>query len=79
LRASRAVHYRGGVPVGGEDLAAKVLGEGYTRGGLTELAIRRVFEREGISDQEKLLEGCIEMFKRMGEEIRRTRLERGRG
>jgi len=49
LKASRAVHYRGGTPmvrIEPEDIPGKILGPGYTTGQMMELAIRRVLERE---------------------------------
>jgi hypothetical protein len=48
LKASRAVHYRGGTPmvrIEPEDIPGKILGPGYTPEDLWELARRRVLER----------------------------------
>jgi len=45
LKASRAVHYRGGKRIEPEDIPAKILGPGYTKGDVWELAERRVLER----------------------------------
>jgi hypothetical protein len=45
LKASRAVHYRGGKRIVPEDIPAKILGPGYTKGDVWELAERRVLER----------------------------------
>jgi len=42
LKASRAVHYRGGVPIEPEDIPGKILGPEYTTDDMMELAIRRV-------------------------------------
>jgi hypothetical protein len=45
LKASRAVHYRGGKRIEPEDIPGKILGPGYTTGDVWELARRRVLER----------------------------------
>jgi len=45
LKASRAVHYRGGKRIEPEDIPGKVLGPGYTTEDVWELARRRVLER----------------------------------
>ena len=45
LKASGAVHYRGGKRIEPEDIAAKILGPGYTTKDVWELARRRVRER----------------------------------
>jgi len=45
LKASGAVHYRGGKRIEPEDIPAKILGPGYTKGDVWELAERRVLER----------------------------------
>jgi hypothetical protein len=45
LKASRAVHFRGGKRIEPEDMPAKILGPGYTKGDVWELARRRVLER----------------------------------
>jgi hypothetical protein len=45
LKASRAVHYRGGKRIEPEDIPAKILGPGYIKGDVWELAKRRVLER----------------------------------
>ena len=48
LKASRAVHYRGGTPmvrIEPEDIPGKILGPGYTTEDVWELARRRVLER----------------------------------
>jgi hypothetical protein len=50
LKASRAVHYRGGIPmvrIEPEDIPGKILGPGYTPEDVWELARRRVLERGG--------------------------------
>lgn len=72
LKASRAVHYRGGNPpvrIEPEDIPGKILGPGYTSGQLIELAIRRVFEREELP--EELVEGWLQMFKEFGKRLGR--------
>jgi hypothetical protein len=45
LKASRAVHYRGGKRIEPEDIPGKILGPGYTTRDVWELAERRVRER----------------------------------
>jgi|ERR671910_1503117 hypothetical protein len=45
LKASRAVHYRGGQRIEPEDIPAKILGPGYTPEDVRKLARRRVLER----------------------------------
>jgi hypothetical protein len=45
LKASRAVHYRGGKRIEPEDMPGKILGPGYTTDDVWELARRRVLER----------------------------------
>jgi hypothetical protein len=48
LKASRAVHYRGGTPmvrIEPEDIPGKILGPGYTPEDVWKLARRRVLER----------------------------------
>jgi len=45
LKASRAVHYRAGRRIEGEDIPLKILGPGYSREDLWELAHQRVLER----------------------------------
>jgi hypothetical protein len=45
LKASRAVHYRGGKRIEPEDIPRKILGPGYTTEDVWELARRRVLER----------------------------------
>ena len=45
LKASRAVHYRGGKRIKPEDIPGKILGPGYTKEDVWELARRRVLER----------------------------------
>jgi hypothetical protein len=48
LKASRAVHYRGGTPmvrIEPEDIPRKILGPGYTPEDVWKLARRRVLER----------------------------------
>ena len=45
LKASRAVHYRGGKRIEPEDIPGKILGPGYTTGDVWKLARRRVLER----------------------------------
>jgi hypothetical protein len=45
LKASRAVHYRGGKRIEPEDIPGKILGPGYTKEDVWELARRRVLER----------------------------------
>jgi hypothetical protein len=48
LKASRAVHYRGGTPmvrIEPEDIPGKILGPGYTLEDVWKLARRRVLER----------------------------------
>ena len=44
LKASRAVHYRGGKRIEPEDIPAKILGPGYTTEDVWELARKRVLE-----------------------------------
>ena len=46
LKASGAVHYRGGVRIEPEDIPGKILGAGYTSEQMWELAAKRVSERE---------------------------------
>jgi hypothetical protein len=45
LKASRAVHYRGGKRIEPEDMPGKILGPGYTTEDVWELARKRVLER----------------------------------
>ena len=45
LKASRAVHYRGGKRIEPEDIPGKILGPGYTKEDVWVLARRRVLER----------------------------------
>jgi len=45
LKASRAVHYRGGKRIEPEDMPGKILGPGYTTEDVWELARRGVLER----------------------------------
>jgi hypothetical protein len=45
LKASGAVHYRAGRRIEGEDIPLRILGPGYTREDVWELAHRRVLER----------------------------------
>ena len=45
LKASRAVHHRGGKRIEPEDIPGKILGFGYTTGDEWELARRLVLER----------------------------------
>jgi hypothetical protein len=45
LKASRAVHYRGGKRIEPEEIPGKILGPGYTKEDVWELARRRVLER----------------------------------
>jgi hypothetical protein len=44
LKASRAVHYRGGKRIEPEDIPAEILGPGYTTEDVWELARKRVLE-----------------------------------
>jgi hypothetical protein len=44
LKASRAVHYRGGKRIEPEDIPGKILGPGYTTEDVWELARKRVLE-----------------------------------
>jgi len=44
LKASRAVHYRGGKRIEPEDMTAEILGPGYTTKDVWELARKRVLE-----------------------------------
>ena len=46
LKASGAVHHRGGVRIEPEDIPGKILGPGYTSEQMWELAAKRVSERE---------------------------------
>ena len=46
LKASRAVHYCGGVRIEPEDIPARILGPDYTTEQVWELVARRVSERE---------------------------------
>jgi hypothetical protein len=66
LKASRAVHYRGGKRIEGEDLPRKLLGENYTRTELLELAIARGLEKRGYGTAEvaELLPRWLERFSR---------------
>jgi len=45
LRASRAVHYRAGKRIEPEDIPGKILGPGYTKRDVRELARRRAVRR----------------------------------
>ena len=45
LKASGAVHYRGGKYIEPQDIPTKILGPGYTKEDVWELARRRVLER----------------------------------
>jgi hypothetical protein len=45
LKASRAVHYRGGKRIEPEDMPGKILRPGYTTEDVWELARRRVLKR----------------------------------
>jgi len=47
LKASRAVHYRGGKRIEPENIPGKILGPSYTTEDVWELAVRRVRERRG--------------------------------
>jgi hypothetical protein len=53
------------VPIPPENKPAHYLGDGYTHRQLTELAIQRVWEREGLP--EDLMESWIEGFGRLSE------------
>jgi hypothetical protein len=70
LKSSRATGYRGGdppIPIVPEDIPFKELGPGYTTGLMVELAIRRVFEREGIADEE-IIGHWAQMFRAFSEQ-----------
>ncbi len=54
LKASGAVHYRAGKRIQGEDIPLKVLGPGYTRADVWELARRRVLEKAAQQEIEDL-------------------------
>jgi hypothetical protein len=53
------------VPIPPENKPAYYLGEDYTRKQLMELAIRRVWEREGLPEDH--MESCMKAFERLGE------------
>jgi len=46
LKASRAVGYRAGKRIEPENIPGRILGPGYTKGELWEIAVRRVLEQE---------------------------------
>jgi len=50
LKGSRAVHYRAGRRIEGEDIPLTILGPGYTTEDVRELARRRVLERAAFED-----------------------------
>ena len=50
LKASRAVHYRGGKRIEPEDMPGKILGPGYTTEDVWKLARKRVLERSRSED-----------------------------
>jgi hypothetical protein len=54
LKASGAVHYRAGKRIEGEDIPLRILGPGYTRADVWELAHRRVLERAAREEIEDL-------------------------
>ncbi len=56
LRASGAVHYRAGRRIEGEDIPLRILGPGYSREDVWELARRRVLERAAQEEIEYLSE-----------------------
>jgi len=66
------------VPIPPENKPSYYLGEDYTRKQLMELAIRRVWEREGLP--EDLMELCIKAFERLDErldeQLRTAKIER---
>jgi hypothetical protein len=72
LRVSGAVHYRAGVRIQGEDIPRQILGEGYTRLQLRELAISRAFGKQGRSATEiaELLPLWLERFEDIDRLIR---------
>ena len=73
LKASRAVHYRAGKRIEPENIPGRILGPGYTKGELWELAVRRVLEREhetapdvlGADTVEDLIETLTRFFRAM--------------
>ncbi len=50
LKAARAVHYRAGKRIEGEDIPLRLLGPGYTTEDVWRLAHRRVLERAAFED-----------------------------
>jgi len=56
LKASRAVHYRAGKRIEGEDIPLRLLGPGYTTEDVWRLAHRRVLERAAQEEIEYLSE-----------------------
>jgi hypothetical protein len=74
LKSSRAVHYRGGVRIEPANLPEKLLGPGYTRAELRELAIARGLEKRGYETAQiaELLPKWVERF----EDIDRLRAEK---
>jgi hypothetical protein len=66
LKASRAIHYRGGpgglTRIEPEDIPGKVLGPTYTTGEMMQLVIRRMFECEEVSDVEELVVRWTPLF-----------------
>lgn len=81
LKASRAVHHRGGGPgkplrrIEPEDIPGRILGPVYTTGDMVGLAVRRVVEREFSADleddeAERLIEawtdGMRQLYERIG-------------
>ena len=63
LKSSWAVHYRAGQRIEPENLPEKLLGEGYTRTELLELAIARGLEKRGYSTAE-IAEGIQHYLRR---------------
>jgi hypothetical protein len=52
LRASEAVHHRGGVPIETGNIPQKILGDNYTRREFRELAVSRALKKRGYSEAE---------------------------
>ena len=76
LKASRAAGFRGGVPTVPEDIPGTILGANYTWGQLVGLAVRRVWERKGVTGDEdhELIQDWTRGFETLS-----TRSERERG
>jgi hypothetical protein len=74
LKASRAPGFRGGVRIAPKDIPGQYLTKPYTTGDLIDLAIKRVWEREGLD--ENLMAPWMRSFKaaleRQGRDLERV-------